>query len=91
VTLGLVNGDLFRSVMAFSPGGLLEGEPHGYPRFFVAHGRQDDVIPIAAGGDAVVAELRSRGYRVTYRRHAGGHEVPRSASEAAVRWFLRGS
>jgi predicted esterase len=46
----------------------------------------DAVIAIAPAG--VVRRLRSSGYRVTYRRFAGGHEVPLGVSQAAIRWFL---
>jgi phospholipase/carboxylesterase len=61
------------------------------PRFFVAHGTLDDVLPIARAGDAVVKKLRAAGYSVTYRRFRGGHEASPATSAAAVRWFLEGA
>ena len=89
LTLGLVNGDLFRAVRALAPGALSAEKPVGKPRVFVAHGRSDTTIPIRAS-DAIVRELRAARYSVTYRQFPGGHEVPDPISKAAVSWFLRG-
>ena len=88
LTLGLVNGDLFRAVIALAPGALIAEKTVGKPRVFVAHGRSDTTIPIRAS-DAIVRELRAARYPVTYRKFAGGHEVPDAISKAAVSWFLR--
>jgi phospholipase/carboxylesterase len=88
LTLGVSNGDLFPAVIAFSPGGIVAGEQRGVPRFFVSHGTQDDVLPIATAGDAVVRKLRQAGYPVTYRRFRGGHKVSTAMSAVAIRWFL---
>ena len=90
LTLGLSNGELFRSIMALSPGGIVGGQQAGVPRVFVSHGTQDVVLPIAQAGDAVVRQLRDAGYPVEYRRFVGGHEVSTATSAAAVRWFLEG-
>ncbi len=38
LSLGLLNGDLFTHVIAFSPGFLTEGSRRGKPRLFVSHG-----------------------------------------------------
>ena len=89
LTVGLLNGDLFRAVMALSPGGVQAAQPVGKPRVFIAHGTRDTVLPIRIS-DAVVRQLRSFGYAVTYRKFAGGHEVPTAISRAAVRWYLHG-
>jgi phospholipase/carboxylesterase len=88
--LGLSNGDLFRAVIALSGGGALPDDRIGKPRVFVAHGTLDGVIPVGLGGDAVVRELRSQGYTVTYRRFRGGHRVlPPVAREAVVSTLMR--
>jgi phospholipase/carboxylesterase len=91
LTLGVSNGDLFPAVIAFSPGGIVAGEQRGIPRFFVSHGTNDSILPIARSGDAVVRKLRRAGYPVTYRRFPGEHEVPAAVSTAGVRWFLAGA
>lgn len=88
--LGLTNGDLFRGVIALSGGGSLPDEREGRPHVFVAHGTRDRVIPIALGGDEIVGRLRSDGgYRVTYRRFAGGHRVDPAIARTAVATTLR--
>lgn len=87
LSIGLQNGAIFRSVLALSPGGLLDVDHRGKPRVFIAHGTRDDVLPIGRS-DAAVRTLRSSGYRVTYRRFAGGHQVPGAISRAAIRWYL---
>ncbi len=87
LSIGLQNGAVFRSVLALSPGGLLDVERRGKPRVFIAHGTGDDVLPIGRS-DAAVRTLRSSGYGVTYRRFGGGHEVSETISRAAIRWYL---
>jgi predicted esterase len=82
--IGLANGDLFRSLLVFSGADSFPPERRGKPRVFVAHGTQDDVIPITVGGDRIVRELRADGYEVTYRRFRGGHRVVPSIAHAAV-------
>lgn len=89
LTLGLVNGDLFRAVMALAPGALIAEKTVGKPRVFVAHGTSDTTIPIRASNE-IVRKLRASRYSVTYRKFYGGHEVPDAISKAAVGWFLRG-
>jgi phospholipase/carboxylesterase len=83
--LGLTNGDLFSSVIALSPGGLLPQKRVGKPEVFIAHGSQDDVIPISRGGGLVARRLQDEGYRVTYRRFDGGHRVLPAIAIQAVR------
>ena len=87
LAIGLQNGDVFRSILALSPGGLLDVAHRGRPRVFVAHGTRDDVLPVGRS-DAAVRTLRSSGYRVTYRRFGGGHQVTEAISRMAVRWYL---
>ncbi len=89
LSIALQNGGIFHAAMALSPGGLLDVEHRGRPRVFIAHGTGDDVLPYARTRNRIVPGLRRSGYRVTFRRFAGGHEVPTSISRAAVRWYLR--
>lgn len=89
LTLGLVNGDLFRGVIALSPGGVLAENAVGKPRVFIAHGTLDNVLPISRTSDQIVKQLRAFGYRVKYRKFRGGHQVAPAISRESVRWFLR--
>jgi predicted esterase len=86
VSLGLINGDLFRRVVAFSPGFVIEGTPHGTPQFFVSHGVADPILPIDRCSRLIVSGLRKRGYDVTLREFDGGHEVPADIAREGMQW-----
>ncbi|HET9789094.1 MAG TPA: hypothetical protein VFP47_18300, partial [Pyrinomonadaceae bacterium] len=86
ISLGLINGDLFNKVVAFSPGFFVEGVPEGKPRFFVSHGTKDHILPIDRCGRRVVAELKAGGYEVTFREFDGNHEVPPEVAREALSW-----
>ncbi len=76
ISLGLINGDLFRRILAFSPGFVVAGERQGRPRCFVSHGKADEILPIDRCSRVIVPALRQLGYDVTFREFDGGHEVP---------------
>jgi predicted esterase len=86
VSLGLINGDLFRRVVAFSPGFVIEGTPNGTPQFFVSHGVADPILPIDRCSRMIVPGLRKRGYDVELREFDGGHEVPADIARDGMRW-----
>ena len=86
VSLGLINGDLFSRVVAFSPGFVVDGTPHGTPRFFISHGEADPILPIDRCSRRIVSELRKREYDVTFREFDGGHEVPADIARDSMRW-----
>ncbi|HEX2063832.1 MAG TPA: PHB depolymerase family esterase [Acidimicrobiales bacterium] len=90
LSLGLANGDLFHHVLAFSPGFSASRDGPGRPRFFVSHGTDDGVLPIASTSRRIVPDLEREGYAVRYREFAGGHAVPPEVVEEAVAWFLMG-
>jgi predicted esterase len=87
LSLGLINGDLFRRVIAFSPGFVVEGGTHGQPRFFVSHGTADDILPIDRCSRRIVPALRQRGYDVTFREFDGGHEMPPAIATEGMAWL----
>ena len=70
LSIGLASGDLFRSIMAFSPGGIVGDGQAGRPRVFVAHGTRDRILPVSQA-NTVVWQPRSAGYSVTYRKFIG--------------------
>jgi phospholipase/carboxylesterase len=88
LSLGLINGDLFSHVVAFSPGFVADGEPHGEPEIFIAHGVQDPVLPIDQTSRVIVPDLRRQGYDVTYVEFEGVHHVEPENQIRALRWFL---
>jgi phospholipase/carboxylesterase len=87
LSLGLINGDLFRRIVAFSPGFLIDGEVHGRPQVFISHGTADPILPIDRCSRVIVPQLRRRGYDVTFREFDGRHEVPASIAAAAMTWL----
>lgn len=88
--LGIVNGDLFGHVIAFSPGFLERGLRHGSPRIFISHGTADDVFPVDRSRH-LVPQLQQAGYRVTYREFDGPHAMPPAVVRQAFEWFSSSS
>jgi phospholipase/carboxylesterase len=86
LSLGLINGDLFRKIVAFSPGFVVERAPHGKPHVFISHGTADNILPIDQCSRVIVPQLRKRGYDVTFREFAGGHEVPAAIGAEGFKW-----
>jgi phospholipase/carboxylesterase len=87
LSLGLGNGQLFRHIVAFSPGFLAPAAQRGRPRVFVSHGTSDAVLPVDRCGRRVVAGLRRADYDVEYLEFDGGHGVPPSVVTRAVAWL----
>jgi phospholipase/carboxylesterase len=88
LSLGLLNGDLFSEVLAFSPGFAVSPEVRGHPRIFISHGEDDAVLPIARCGRRLARDLRRAGYDMLYREFAGGHVIPPDLAELAMGRFL---
>lgn len=89
LSLGLVNGDLFPRIAAFSPGFIVDGATHGTPRVFISHGIADPVLPIDRCSRLIVPALRTRGHDVTFREFDGGHEVPAAIAVEGFQWAAR--
>jgi phospholipase/carboxylesterase len=87
LALGAANGDLFSSVVAFSPGVLLAVNRIDRPRMFVAHGLRDAVLPIDSAR-FIVVQLKRYGYSVTFREFDGPHEIPPTVARDAFAWLV---
>jgi phospholipase/carboxylesterase len=90
LALGLSNGDVFPTVVAFSPGFLVVPEAVGRPRVFVSHGTADPILPIDACSRSFVPALARAGYDVRFHEFDGGHTVPPAVSDEALAWWLAG-
>jgi predicted esterase len=88
LSLGLANGDLFDTVLAFSPGFVAASGIEGRPRVWVSHGTGDRVLPVDRCGRRVVHDLTGAGYDVTYEEFDGGHEVTPGLVTAALDTWL---
>lgn len=88
LSIGLTNGELFRHIMAFSPGFAAPAGLEGRPRIFVSHGTRDEVLRIDHTSREVVPRLERAGYDVRYQEFDGPHTVPPDVAQDALRWFL---
>jgi phospholipase/carboxylesterase len=89
ISLGLLNGDLFSRVMAFSPGGVIDGPWVGKPRFYISYGKRDPIVPLNKSRE-IVGELNMRAYGVTGREFDGGHEIPADVLREGFQWLRSG-
>jgi phospholipase/carboxylesterase len=89
ISLGLLNGDLFPRVLAYSPGFFVGGMAQGRPRFFISHGTADQILPIDRCSRIIVPTLQQRGYDVTFRQFDGGHTIPPNIALAGMKWVAR--
>ena len=90
LSVGLTNGDLFSTIIAFSPGYIDAGSLVGKPRVFDSHGTADPILPINATSRIIVPWLENRGYTVNYVEFEGGHTITREIANQAVDWWLPG-
>jgi phospholipase/carboxylesterase len=88
LAIGTANGDLFTHVAAFAPGALLIHGAMGDPRVFIAHGVDDENLPVWLSRNSIVPALRERHYDVTYHEVPGGHGVSPLMRQLAFEWFL---
>ena len=87
ISLGLINGDLFPRIIAFSPGFVVDGVPHGQPKVFMSHGKADEILPIDRCSRRIFPALRKRGHDVIFREFDGGHDMPAPIVTEAMQWL----
>jgi len=91
LSLGVANGDLADAVLAFSPGFVAAPGRFGRPHFWIGHGTDDRVLPIARCGRRVATQLRQDGYDVAWTEFDGGHVVTPDLVAGALDWWLGAS
>ncbi|HSE15444.1 MAG TPA: hypothetical protein VLB46_00225 [Pyrinomonadaceae bacterium] len=89
LSLGLINGDFFNSIVAFSPGFVIKGDLHGQPSIYISHGTHDHILPIDRCGRRIAAGLKDYGYDVTFREFDGDHEIPADVAREGLSWVLK--
>jgi phospholipase/carboxylesterase len=89
ISLGLINGDVFDAVLAFSPGFAAPTGHADHPAFFLSHGRSDRVLPIDLCSRRLVPMLEKAGFDVDYHEFDGGHEVPAPVVHEALDWLSK--
>jgi len=86
LSVGTANPQLFREVIAFSPGPAFLGKSGPEQFVFISHGEDDRVLPYSTTRGHV-AKLRVRNVPVEFEKFAGGHEVPKAIKEKAMAFF----
>jgi phospholipase/carboxylesterase len=89
LSLGISYGDVFRKVFAGAPGIMQPIEANGKPPIFLAHGRQDQTMPIDETSRKFRPKLEALGYDVTYREYDGRHQLPPEVLREAFEWFAK--
>lgn len=88
LSVGLLNGDVFTHVVGHSAGFVIGGTPHGKPKVFLSHGRQDNILPIDQCGRRIAAQLKRDGYDLRFDEFDGGHQATPEMRERAMKWFV---
>lgn len=88
LSVGLANGRLFQSILAFSPGFMAPPAVEGSPAIFISHGTQDRILPIGRTGRSIADKLQRAKANVVYREFEGPHKVPADMAKEAVGMFL---
>jgi phospholipase/carboxylesterase len=87
LSVGLINGDFFTKVAAFSPGYIVTPTTTGKPKLFITHGTRDSVLPIAQASRVIVPRLLTAGYSVQYHEFDGGHNITPELLRSATTWL----
>ncbi|HUR76685.1 MAG TPA: hypothetical protein VMZ22_01970 [Acidimicrobiales bacterium] len=89
LSLGVMNGDLFGAIVAWSPGFIApKSVTPEKPRVFISHGRADRILPIDKCGRPIASGLYRNGYKVEYVEFDGGHEMPDPIIRASFNWVV---
>lgn len=88
LSMGLAYGDVFNHLMIFSAGLLVPFRKKGQPKIFLAHGTNDQQMPIDRTARIFVPQLKEEGYDVTYIEYDGGHGAPLPVVRQGFEWFL---
>jgi phospholipase/carboxylesterase len=89
LSIGLANPQLFRSIIALSPGYLLiptRVDPS--QRVFIAHGRRDEILPFSNVTGQIMPDLQRAGVRPRVHWFNGGHTVDQAVVNEALDFAL---
>lgn len=89
LSLGISYGDVFRKVFAGAPGIMQPIEANGKPPIFLAHGRQDQTMPIDETSRKFRPKLEALGYDITYREYEGRHQLPPEILREVFEWLTK--
>lgn len=87
LSLAITNGDIVSHVMVFSGGFMSVFMQEGAPQVFIAHGLQDEQLPIESAGRAKAKKLMDAGYDVKYVEFEGLHIISPPVVQQAMDFF----
>jgi len=88
LSIGTANPQLFRTVIAFSPGPAFLGKIDPTQRVFISHSENDKVLPYSTARGHV-AKLRVKKAIVAFESHDAGHKVPDDVNDKAFAFFVQ--
>ena len=88
LSVGTANPQLFRAVIAFSPGPAFIGKFDPAQRIFISHGEDDPVLPYSYTR-AIVGKLRVKKVPLTFESFKGGHSVPKDIHAKGIAFFMQ--
>ncbi|WP_206997209.1 alpha/beta hydrolase [Trinickia mobilis] len=89
LSIGITNGDIASHVIAFSGGFMSIFTQEGAPKVFIAHGLNDERLPIETSGRANATKLKAAGYDVQYIEFNGLHAIQPVIVGMAIQFFLK--
>jgi predicted esterase len=89
LSLGITNADLFKTVLAFSPGFVKPAVKTGKPRIVIGHGTQDEILPIDLTSREIVAALKEKNYPVKFEEFEGNHTMTKTEVTHAIDYFMQ--
>lgn len=89
LSVGVTNGDVVSHVIAFSAGFMSVLQQNGTPRIFIAHGLEDEQLPIETSARPHVAKLKAAGYDVSSLEFKGPHHIEPPVVALAIDFFLK--
>lgn len=88
LSAGVTNGDVASHVMVFSGGFMSVFTQEGAPRVFIAHGLEDEQLPIETSARPHAERLKAAGYDVTTVEFKGPHRIEPAVVTLAMEFFL---
>jgi phospholipase/carboxylesterase len=89
LSIGLVNGDFFSDILAFSPIQYNAPTSAGRPRIFFCNGNKDPGA-IVTNTASMVRQLKGDGYDVEFYEFDGGHWMDEKGVKKAMARFMGG-
>lgn len=88
LSAGVTNGDIASHVIVFSGGFMSVFTQEGTPRIFIAHGLEDEQLPIETSARPHAERLKAAGYDVTTVEFKGPHRIEPAVVSLAMEFFL---